>query len=286
MLPAFGDVPVGAIDTQMVVRWVAELSARRAPATVRKAFGLLASSLEAAVEEGLIVRSPCRGVALPKLRRSPMRILDTGELEQLVGAVDAQYRAMVLTAAYTGLRFGELAGLHRDAADVARGVVRVEETLQEVSGEFHLGEPKSRASRRSVALPEFLCGVLDRHLADFPDPSGLVFTAPRGGPIHRVNFRRRVWLPAVDDSVGRPCRFHDLRHTHAAILIREGVHAKVIQERLGHSSITTTLDTYGHLFEGLDSAAATTLDAAYRRILADSVRTLDQSRDVSFGPGM
>jgi integrase len=77
-----------------------------------------------------------------------------------------------------------------------------------------------------------------------------------GGPVRRSNFRRRVWLPAVQASVGEPMRFHDLRYTHVAMLIAQGEHPKTIQARLGHRSISTTLDTYGHLFEGLDEAAA------------------------------
>ena len=93
--------------------------------------------------------------------------------------------------------------------------------------------------------------------------SDLVFSAPTGGPIRRNNFRRRIWLPAVEKSAGRYCTFHDLRHSHAALLIAQGEHPKVIPERLGHASIKTTLDTYGHLFDGLDEAAADRLEATY-----------------------
>ncbi|MCH8991558.1 MAG: tyrosine-type recombinase/integrase, partial [Acidobacteria bacterium] len=74
------------------------------------------------------------------------------------------------------------------------------------------------------------------------------------------NWRRGVWKPIVNATVGEPFRFHELRHTHAALLISEGQHSKVIQERLGHASIRTTLDVYGHLLEGLDEKAADALD--------------------------
>ena len=79
------------------------------------------------------------------------------------------------------------------------------------------------------------------------------------------HFRPRVWTPAVVVSIGPPCRPHDLRHSHAAMLIKAGVHAKTIQVRLGHTSIRTTMDLYGHLLEGVDEAAATALDSMYRR---------------------
>jgi len=96
----------------------------------------------------------------------------------------------------------------------------------------------------------------------------LVFTAPEGGPLHLHLFRRRVWYPAVRDSVGEPMRPHDLRHTHVALLIAEGEDPYVISQRLGHASIRTTYDVYGHLFEGRDREAADALEAARERSLS------------------
>ena len=122
--------------------------------------------------------------------------------------------------------------------------------------------------RREIVVEE-----LAQHLAVHADGTGLMFSAPSGGPIRRTNFRRRIWLPAVRASVGEPCTFHDLRHTHAALLIVQGEHPKVIQERLGHASIKTTLDTYGHLFDGLDEAAAERLDASWRDSAVDAMWT-------------
>ena len=115
---------------------------------------------------------------------------------------------------------------------------------------------------------------LNAHLVNWPpNEEGFVFTAPHGGPLLRRNFRRRTWLPAVRGSVGEPMRVHDLRHTHAAMLIAQGEHPKVIQNRFGHSSIKVTLDTYGHLFDGLDEAAAERLDAAFAGALTDFDRS-------------
>lgn len=132
-----------------------------------------------------------------------------------------------------------------------------------------------------IALPRFLCDILAEHLTAVPvGEDGFVFQAPQGGPLRRSNFRRRVWLPAVRASVGQPMRFHDLRHTHVALLIAQGEHPKTIQGRLGHASISTTLDTYGHLFEGLDEAAADRLDAA----AAHSPRTEGRGTVLPFNP--
>jgi integrase len=274
VLPSLGVVPIGQLQPVSIAQWVAELDGKGlAPATTRKAYQLLSAALSSAVDNGLIPVSPCRGVKLPKLLPPVMRMLEPWEIEDLAQAIDERYRAMVLAAAYTGLRFGELAALHIERFDALRKTMRVEESLSEVRGEFVFKPPKSDASRRSVSVPSFVVEQLARHLAEHADTSGLVFSAPSGGPIRRTNFRRRIWLPAVQGSVGERCTFHDLRHTHAALLIAQGEHPKVIQERLGHSSIKTTLDTYGHLFDGLDEAAADRLDASWRGSRVDALWT-------------
>jgi integrase len=257
---------IGQIQPVHVAQWVSGLDAKGlAPATTRKAYQLLSAALGAAVDNALIPLSPCRNVKLPRLEKPEMRVLEPGEIKLLAETIDKRYRAMVLAAAYSGLRFGELCALRIDRFDPLRKVVRVEESLSEIRGEFIFKAPKSDASRRAVSVPGFLVDELAQHLATFPDGSGLFFTAQAGGPIRRTNFRRRIWKPAVDASVGEPCTFHDLRQSHAAILIAQGEHPKVIQSRLGHASIKTTLDTYGHLFDGLDEAAAERLDEIWHK---------------------
>jgi len=278
VIPRFGEVPIGQLQPVHISQWVASLSENGlAPATVRKAYQLLAAALTSAVDNGLIPVSPCRKVKLPTSESPEMRILNPDEIDALADKIKGQYRVMVLAAAYTGLRFGELCALRVERIDFLRRAVRVEVNLAEVRGEFIFKAPKSKASRRVVSVPGFVIEELAQHVATFPDSSGLVFTAQSGGPIRRTNFRRRSWKPAVESSVGEPCTFHDLRHTHAALLIAQGEHPKVIQERLGHASIKTTLDTYGHLFEGLDEAAADRLDIAWRAARADAPLTRPQA---------
>ena len=224
---------------------------------------LLRTAIETAVEDAIITRSPVRGIKLPATKTAEKRFLAHTEVMELADAISPRHRALVLAACYTGMRFGELAALRLENLNLLKAFATVVETASEVSGRIIIGPPKTASSRRQISLPQFLVHELSEHLRQHgPGNEGLVFSAPRGGPLRRTLFRRRVWLPAVDQSVGQPCRFHDLRHTHAALLIAEGTHPKVIQERLGHASIRTTLDTYGHLFEGLDEAAADSLDAA------------------------
>ncbi len=265
VLPHLGPMPLSNVQPATLRSWVAELDAggAYAPATIRKAYQLASAALGAAVAGGLIPKSPARCVGLPKAEHHEMRLLAGHEIAALADAIDPRYRALVLCASYTGLRFGELAALRIERVDFLRRSLRVEETLTEVRGHLSFGSPKTKASRRSVSLPALLVEVLAAHIAEHGSDSGLTFTSPEGKPLRRTHFRRRVWKPAVAASVGEPCRVHDLRHSHAALLIAQGEHPKVIQSRLGHASITTSLNTYGHLFDGLDEAAADRLDDGF-----------------------
>jgi integrase len=125
---------------------VAELSARGlAPATVRRAYQLLGKVMGAAVDAGMLARSPCRRVPLPKVEREEMRFLTPAEVATLANVNQPRYRALVLVAACGGLRIGELAGLRRNRVDLWRGMVQVAEIVVEVCGVLHMGPPKTRA---------------------------------------------------------------------------------------------------------------------------------------------
>lgn len=99
-----------------------------------------------------------------------------------------------------------------------------------------------------------------------PESDRLIFTSVEGGPLHRTRFMARYFRPAVEIAGLAPLRFHDLRHTAAALAIHAGAHPKAIADRLGHSSITTTLNTYGHLFPALDEELAGRLDTMGRAV--------------------
>ncbi len=275
VLPYFEARPVGSVTRTNVQAFVSQLqSSGLAASTVRQCYLLVAGVFSSAVESDLIARSPCRGIHLPKADHKEMRFLSQSEISALIDAVDPPYSALVATAAYTGARFGELAGLQVSGLDLLRGTLTVTQQLSEVNGRIRIRPPKSAASRRQIALPRRLGDTLGRHMAVYPPVDGHVFTSAGGGLLRRSNLRRRVFLPAVRASVGEPMRFHDLRHSHVAALIAQGEHPKVIQTRLGHSSIKVTLDRYGHLFDGLDEAAAARLDES----LAESLPAQDRPK--------
>jgi integrase len=214
-----------------------------------------------------------------------MRFLGAGDVDSLVDAIDTRYASLVATAAHTGARFGELAALRDTRLDLLRGTLTIVEQLTEVKGQLIIRSPKTPASRRQIALPRTLADMLAEHLSVQPPVDGYVFTSPMGALLRRTAFRRRFFLPAVRASVGEPMRFHDLRHSHVAMLIAQGEHPKVIQTRLGHSSIQVTLDRYGHLFEGLDEAAAARLDDTLTASRAEQTRNRQQNNVVELHPG-
>jgi integrase len=156
---------------------------------------------------------------------------------------------MVLVAGYLGLRWSELAGLRvRDVSLLERRLT-IRNAVVELNGVLHEGPPKTSSGERTIAIPTF------------------VFTSPAGGPL-RKNFTGRVFRPAVRRADLEPLRWHDLQHTAAAIAISLGAHPKVIQTRLGHSPIRTTLDVYGPLLPNLDVALAESLDQLVREAAA------------------
>jgi len=285
-LPRFGAAPLAAISQRDVRAWVADLSAQElAPATVEKAYQLLGKVLGAAVDAGMLAQSPCRRVPLPKVEREEMRFLTPAEVATLAAAIDRRYRALVLVGAYGGLRIGELAGLRRSRVDLLRGTVQVAEIVVEVRGVLHVGPPKTRASRRTAGLPRFVVEELAApHLAGRDDPEAFVFTAPEGGPL-RVNlFRARVWRPVIRAAGLDGLRIHDLRHTAVALWIAAGANPKEVSARAGHSSVSFTLDRYGHLYPEADAALRDRLDALYGTTQPASAPV--RSSGCAAGPGV
>ncbi len=256
-----GDVPLSRLSTELLRGVIADLTAAGyAPETVAKTMRWVRLTLNQAVKDRRILTSPANGIQLPTPRRSDMRLLDPHQVEQLAEAMPTRYRSLPIVAAYTGLRWGELAGLLVANIDMLRRRLTVRTALIEAAREPpRLGVPKTAASERTITLPKIVTEALGIHFHSHPPVDGLVWTTDQGGFLRRGSFSR-IWRKAIAESVGQPCVPHDLRHTQASWLIAAGEHPKTIQTRLGHSSIQVTMDRYGHLMEGLDSRTADRLD--------------------------
>lgn len=279
VLPRFGGVAVGRIDRLDVREFVAELQAAGAASgTVRAARKVLRLVLNGAVEAGAIKANPCDGVRLGRSEPHEMAFLTMEQLLQLSDAMRLpQYGLLVRFAGVSGLRAGEIGALRVGRVDLLRRRVEVLETVSEVHGHGLVYGPPKTYERRSVPLPPTVADELGALMVNGrPHPDAFVFTAPDGGPLRHRNFMARHFKPAVDASaVPAGMRFHDLRHTCAALLINADppAHPLAVMKRLGHSSITVTYNTYGHLFPALDEALTDSVDRAYRSARARASRS-------------
>jgi integrase len=273
LVPAFGDLPVGKV-TPPRVRAVVESWSELQPRTVRRMYGVLRAIFAYAVEEGLFLASPCRGVKLPSVDPVSCHVVTAGELVQLAEALGEDYAAMVYLGAMLGLRWGEVAGLRVQRLDLlARTLTVAEQATRGPKGTTVFGPPKSNAGRRILAIPESLAEMLAMHLArrglTAADAAALVFTAADGDVLDYANFRHRIWLPACERSRLSGLKFHDLRRANATALVQAGVDIKTAQARLGHSDPRLTLGVYAQATSEADRAAATMLDASFSPPVCD-----------------
>ncbi len=265
LLPAFGTRALASIHPADIRTWITKLvDAGQSPASVKKNFQILNQILRTAEIDRLIGRNPATGIALPRdTHHQEMTFLNPAQITQLADKIAPRYKALIYTAAYTGLRAGELEALRIADLDLLHGTISVHASLAEIHGELHEG-PTKTGHNRTVALPRFLVRMLEGHLSAHPSHTGHLFTAPEGGPIRHRAFMARHYRPAVTKAQLAPTlRFHDLRHTCAALLIAAGAHLEEIKDHLGHATIRTTSDRYGHLYQEARERLRDHLDHTY-----------------------
>ena len=288
VLPRFGDEPLASLDYTTIGGWVAELrNGGLAPATVHRCHQLLSKLLAAAVKARRIIRNPCDDTDnLPTIERHEMAIITPDQIGLLSAAmfdvtterltnnvpgtradpaeievVAERFAGFVLLGAFSGLRFGELAGLRARRIDVTRRELRVEANLIEVRGQLLEGRPKTAAGIRTVPLPQRVLDEL-RPILALLDRSAFVFTGLSGEPIRAGSFRSRFWNPATKRAGLDALRMHDLRHTAVSLWIAHGATPKQVQVWAGHRSVSTVFDRYGHLFPGNEEPVMASLDDA------------------------
>jgi integrase len=250
-----------------------KLDSGLSPRTVQYIHVTLNKALKQAVMDGLIPRNVCEAVKPPRPQKREIAPLSPGQARRFLKACQGErLEALFVLAVHTGMRQGELLGLHWEDVDLQAGALRVRMTLAQTNDGPVLAAPKSAKSRRRIKLTGASVEALKRHRAaqhterrkigGLWEDRGLVFPNRIGGflspylltdgPLKRP--LERAGLPTI--------RFHDLRHTCATILLSRGVHAKLVQELLGHATISITLDTYSHVLPGMDDRLADAMDDA------------------------
>jgi integrase len=262
VLPTLGGARLSRIQRRDLQKLADELlTAGADPSTIRNALKPLQVIFRRAIEDGDIAVNPCERLRLPAARGRRERIAAPAEAAALIDAVRLEDRALWGCAFYAGLRRGELRALLWENVDLASGVIRVERSMNSYG---EAGEPKTRAGRRSVPIVAALRDLLVEHKLVTGRDLGLVFGSSPARPFTPTAVRKRA-LTAWRRAALEPIGLHECRHTFASLLIAAGVNAKAITAYLGHATIQTTFDLYGHLMPGNEGEAVALVDAYLER---------------------
>jgi integrase len=266
VLPELGSERLSAIRRRDLQRLVNEmLAAGKDASTIRNTIAPVRVLYRQAVDD--IPVNPTARLQLPSSEGRRDRIATPEEAAELIGALQERDRALWATAMYAGLRRGELLALRLEDIDLPAGLIRVERSYDPRARQF-VG-PKSHAGTRKVPIPKVLRGYLSAHKLTLGRSEGLIFGATAARPFTGSNSSRRAetaWKRAnkirekEERPLLEPIGLHECRHTFASLMIAAGVNAKALSTYMGHSSITITLDRYGHLFPGNEDEAAALLD--------------------------
>jgi len=249
---------------------------------------IISKSLKHAVKMGLLARNIADAISPPKAERAKIATMMPDDTPKFLdAAATTKHFVFFVTLLYTGLRRGELLALRWKYLDLAMAILHVVESAYKLSnGTYIVKEPKTKHSQRAVSLSPSLSLLLQQHretqeklfakLGRQLTDDDFVFTRDDGSPINpntiTLAFRRilkKAGIPHI--------RVHDLRHTHATLMLKAGVHPKVVSERLGHANVLITLDTYSHVLPGLQEAAAERFD----QLLDGAIKEASKEDDVS-----
>ena len=270
--------------------WVTWLQEERGLSgkTIANLHGLMSAAFTTAARDGVRPDNPCRGMRLPRTTHTEREhtYLTHEEFGRLHALIPRHYQPLTMLLAGTGIRFGEATALQVGDVDLARREARIRRAWKPTGqgGQRRIGPTKTLRSTRTIAVPERTCEVLEP-LMHGREPDALVIVNRRGLPVRSPTFWQQAWRPAVAEFAGdtyeiergrkikvtelgpgKHPRVHDLRHSWASWHIQAGTPLPVIQRQMGHESITTTIDTYGHLaradFDALGAATSAWLPSS------------------------
>lgn len=273
IVPQLGDVAMNKVTPSMIRNWHADLVEKRSVPTAAKAYRLLRAAFNTALADELVTRNPCK-VEGGGLERSAERPIATvAEVNALAEAAPDRWSALILVAAWTSLRFGELAALTRADVNLLKGTISVSKNRQTLDdGTSVVLPPKTGAGARTLAIPPPLKPVLQDHLDRYsePGPNGVVFVGEKGAPMDRSRWNEQ-WRQ-IRAKGGRPdLKFHDLRHTGNVLAAATGATTKQLMARMGHASMAAAI-RYQHATEDADQAIAAALgDLMKAHTVADVV---------------
>ena len=270
IIPALGQIPLTQLRPQHIQCLYAGLLTDRKARTCEYCHFTLRKSLRDAVRMGVLANNPSDALQRPKVPRHEMKIMPDKDIHLFVEfARSTEYYPLFYTLLFTGLRRNEALALRWSDVDLLMAQLSVSRSLLQLDkGQVVFGQPKTAKGRRVIALSPSTIGVLREHreaqeklreaLGLQLSDDSLVFCHYDGTP-YRPDTVSHAWRKLAIKT-GIKVRLHDARHTHASLMLKQGIHPKVVQERLGHATISTTLDTYSHVLPGLQEAAANSFD--------------------------
>jgi integrase len=282
--PILGGVQLAKLRALHIENCYAELQRNGASAWTRKMSGiLLNSALRHAVRLKLIPYNPAMDVAKARPEEKEMEFLTQPQVKQLLEAArSTRLYALFALAVGSGMRQGEILGLQWSDIDFEKGMLSVQRSLAQLKGQMVLKEPKSKRSRRSIQLPQFVLVALQEHRQAMLKEGNIgasVFCTRTGQFIFKSNLIRQVFKPVLkranewaikkgkangtEPALLPSIRFHDLRHTHATSLLAQGHSIKAVSQRLGHASIELTLRVYAHVLPTDDGKLAEGLERMF-----------------------
>jgi integrase len=257
VVPRFGERRLDEIGVDDVLDLIRDLRRRSySDTTITTVLTPLSRLFTHAVRRGLIEVNPISKLdrcERPRVSRRERPVLNSKEIARLLAAAHPRYRTILATAILSGLRQGELLGLHWRDVDFSRELIHVRTALSRRRVDM---PPKTERAVRDVILMPALAASLRQHKSDsaFNDLGDYVFTTGVGTPEHAANISPRALKPALEKAGIQPIRWHDLRHTFASLLIAGGASIPFVSSQLGHTSSQVTLGIYAHLLDGDEQA--------------------------------
>lgn len=271
--PELGSTPLSQLDPTQIQRFINSRIARDlSPKSIRSMYNNLNAALNKAVQLKILKHNPCVGVVLPKLKRYQSDVYDAEQIQHLLEIASQESVSVFVISvlgALLGLRRGEMTGLQWENIDFDKQTVTIcENRVQSTKGVIKK-DPKSEAGKRTVMIGEKALDALRQVKAIYDnacnDPwfraSGYVLFKENGEP-YRPDCITQLWQRFIQRTDLPYIRLHDLRHTNATLLIANGVSARVVQHRLGHADVSTTLQRYVHVQPAMDEDAADKIDSA------------------------
>lgn len=268
IFPYIGGLKLNQLSSNHIQKFYGFLRQNnRSPRTIQLVHVLLSKSFNQALRWNTITANPCALVSKPKVLKKSMKFWTAEQLSHFLEQAkkDRLYGLYVL-AITSGLRLGELFGLKWTDLNIDNRTLAIQRTVHDLNGHNRVGEPKTSKGKRNIILPKFAINALDAHAQAMRSEgitSEWIFCDTIGHPLRRGNFRKRSFLGLLKESGLPPIRFHDLRHSAATLLFSQGVHPKIVQELLGHSQISITLDTYSHVLPSLQQESANKIDHVF-----------------------